>query len=251
LTTVLPQLFNRVREDGTVTPGQFNDQAVRILGQGSFDHGNKENRWHTFLTSDSALAAEFRDEFERAKAINLELRSRIVLAAGEVLPVSIFDGPIEGIGADISKLHKRIMEECDDFRSRDISQRAANLPITDPCRMVFYANMEDPFSKSLFSSLPVPDILFTKTQWSTTMALHFGVPIPTSRAHVGKHIQSVSRRGGPFIVDAHGHSLLTAPALRGGHIQRNHNGICSTIFYGLREARSPHLSSWRGNGPHL
>jgi hypothetical protein len=40
----------------------------------SFDHANKENRWCTFLASDSALAVEFRDEFERAKAINLELR---------------------------------------------------------------------------------------------------------------------------------------------------------------------------------
>jgi hypothetical protein len=29
--------------------------------------------------------------------------------------------------------------------------------------------------------------------------------------------------------------------LRGGHIQRNHNGICSTISDGLCEARCPHL----------
>jgi hypothetical protein len=63
---------------------------------------------------DSALAVEFRNEFERAKAINLELRSRIVFAAGEVLPASIFDGPIEGVGADISKLHKQIMQERDE-----------------------------------------------------------------------------------------------------------------------------------------
>jgi hypothetical protein len=54
---------------------------------------------------------EFRDEFERAKAINLELRSRIVLAAGGTQPVSMRDGPIEGLGADISELHKRIMKE--------------------------------------------------------------------------------------------------------------------------------------------
>jgi hypothetical protein len=60
-----------------------------------------------------------------------------------VLPVSIFDGPIEGSGADISKLHKRIKEERDEFRSRDLSQRAASLPITDPRRMAFYANSND------------------------------------------------------------------------------------------------------------
>jgi hypothetical protein len=30
----------------------------------------------------------------------------------------------------------------------------------------------------------------------------FGVPIPALRAHVGKHIQSGTLRGGPFIVDA-------------------------------------------------
>jgi hypothetical protein len=57
-----------------------------------------------------------------------------------VLPVSIFDGPIEGLGADISKLHKRIMEERDEFRFRDLLQRAASLPITDPRRMAFFAN---------------------------------------------------------------------------------------------------------------
>jgi hypothetical protein len=98
---------------------------------------------------------EFRDEFERSKAINLELRSRLVLAAGEVLPMSIFDGPIEGFGADISKLHKRIMEELDEFRSRDLSQRAASVPITDHRRMAFFANSKDLFSKSLFNGLPV------------------------------------------------------------------------------------------------
>jgi hypothetical protein len=75
---------------------------------------------------------EFRGEFERAKAINLEPWSRIVLAAGEVLPVRIFDGPIEWFKADISKLHNRIMEECDEFRSRDFSQRVANLPSLTP-----------------------------------------------------------------------------------------------------------------------
>jgi hypothetical protein len=80
LTTVLPQLIDRVGEDGTVKPGLFNDQAARILGQGPFDHASKENRWRTFLASDSALAVEFQDENERAKTINLELRSRIVLA---------------------------------------------------------------------------------------------------------------------------------------------------------------------------
>jgi hypothetical protein len=188
LTTVLPQLIDRVGEDGTVTPGLFNDQAARVLGQGSFDHDNKENRWRTLLASDSVLAVEFRGEFERAKVINSELRSRLALAAGEVLPVSIFDEPIEGFGADISKLHKRIMKERDGFRFRDLSQLAANLPITDPRRMAFFANSNDSFSKSLYSGLPVPNVNFTNTQWSTTNALHFGVPIPALRAHVGKHL---------------------------------------------------------------
>jgi hypothetical protein len=149
-----------------VTPGLFNDQAARILGPGSFDHATKENRWRFFLASDSALAVEFRDEFERAKAINLELRSRIVLVAGEVPPVSIFDGPIEGLGADISKLHKRIMEERDELRSRGLSQRAANIPVTDPQRMAFFANSIDSFSKSLFRGLLVPFICFTQAQWN-------------------------------------------------------------------------------------
>jgi hypothetical protein len=111
--------------------------------------------------------------------------------------------------------------------------------------MAFFANSKDSFSKSLYSGLPVPNVNFTNTQWSTTNALHFGVPIPALRAHVGKHKKSGSRRGGPHIVDAHGHNLLTAaPGLQVGHIQCNHNGICSTISDGLREAQIPH----RGGG---
>jgi hypothetical protein len=139
-----------------VAPGLFNDQAARILGQGSFDYDKEENRWRTFLASDSSFAVEFRGEFERAKAINLELRSRIALAAGEVPPVSIFDGPIEGFAADSKKLHKRIMEECDEFSFRDLSQRAANQPITDPRRMAFFANSNDSFLKVSLQRLARP-----------------------------------------------------------------------------------------------
>jgi hypothetical protein len=78
LTMVPPQLIDRVGEDGTVTPGLFNNQAARILGPGSFDHANKENRWRTFLTSDSALAVEFRNECEWTKAINLSYGAGLV-----------------------------------------------------------------------------------------------------------------------------------------------------------------------------
>jgi hypothetical protein len=92
--------------------------------------------------------------------------------------------------------------------------------------------------------LPVPNVNFTNTQRSTKNALHFGVPIQALRAHVGKHLQSGMRRGGPYIVDPHGLNILTAPALPGEHIQRNHSSICSTISDGLREAQIPH----RGGG---
>jgi hypothetical protein len=156
-----------------------------------------------------------------------------------VLPVSNFDGPIEGFGADIRKLHKRIMEERDEFRFRDLSQRAANLPITDPRRTAFFANSNDSFSKSLYSGLHVPNVNFTNT--------HNGVQqIRCISVYRFRHLEltSGSRRGGPHIVDPHGLNLLTAPALKGGHIQRNHNGICSTIFDGLREAQI----RYRGEG---
>jgi hypothetical protein len=59
---------------------------------------------------------------------------------------------------------------------------------------------------------------------------------PDRQAHSAGHAW-----GGPFIVDAHGHNPLTAPDLRGEHIQRKHKGTCSTISDGLREARCPHL----------
>jgi hypothetical protein len=89
-------------------------------------------------------------------------------------------GPSKGFWADISKLHKRIMEERDEFRFRDLLQRAANLPITDPRRLAFFANSKDSFSKSPYSGLPVPNVNITNTQWSTANVLHFGVPIHAS-----------------------------------------------------------------------
>jgi hypothetical protein len=98
LTTVLPQLIDRAREDGTVTPGLFNDQAARILGPDPSTTPTSKNQLRFFLASDSALAEEFRDEYEWAKALNLQLRSRIVLAADEVLLVSIFDGAMSWNG---------------------------------------------------------------------------------------------------------------------------------------------------------
>jgi hypothetical protein len=240
LPTVLTQLIDRLEEDGAVTPGLFNDQAAWILGAGSFDHADKENRWCTFLASRSALAGEFRDDYERVKALNLELRSRIVLAADEVLPGNIFDWAIEGPGADISKLLKLVMEERNEFSFRVLSQRAAALPVTHR-QMAFVANPKNSFSKSLFSGLPMP------SGSSTSVALHFGIPIPALRAHIGKLIHSGIRRGGSFVVDAHEHFLLTATALRGEHSQHNNNNcICSTISGGLREAQCPHL----GAGTH-
>jgi hypothetical protein len=63
-------------------------------------------------------------------------------------------------------------------------------------------------------------------QLSTVVALHFDIPITAPRAHVGKHLQSGARRGGLFIVDAHGQNLLTALAFSDG----------------LREARIPHFA---------
>jgi hypothetical protein len=190
-----------------VTPGLFNDQAARILGARSFNHANKENRWRFFLASDSMLAGEFRDEYERAMVLNLELRSQIVLAADEMLPGIIFDGAIEGFWADISKLHKRIMKERNELSFRVLSQRAATLPVTDYRRMAFFANSNDSLSKSCFSGLPISSTRFTQTKWSTAVALHFVIPIPELRAQICNPSQPGMRRGSPFIVDAHGHSL--------------------------------------------
>jgi hypothetical protein len=54
--------------------------------------------------------------------------------------------------------------------------------------MAFFANSEGSFSKSRFSDLLIPSTRFMQTQWSTTNALHFGIPIPALSAHVGKHM---------------------------------------------------------------
>ena len=140
------------------------------------------------------------------------------------------------------------MEERHDFRFRVLSQRAAALPKTDPRRIAFFANSKDPFAKSLFSGLPVPDTRFTQAQWSTVVALHFGVAIPALKAHVGKSIKTGSRQI-HAVVDAEGHVVLSAPTQRGGDFQHNHISICNTISMWLTKGSLPHLGG--GQRPHL
>jgi hypothetical protein len=53
---------------------------------------------------------------------------------------------LKKFAADNEKLHKWVMEERHEFRFRDLSQRAASLPITDPCRIAFFANSNVSFS---------------------------------------------------------------------------------------------------------
>ena len=240
LVGVLPQLIDK-KEGGNVVPGLFHEHAVQFLGAGSFDDDNTNDRWRFFLSSGSSIAADFRGEYERAKKINLDLRSQIVLEADEDQPPSIFDAPIEGFGANVVKLHKRIMEERQEFSFRVLTQRAAALQISDPRRIVFFANSKDPFPKSLFSGLPVPGLRFSRAEWTTAVAVHFGVPVPALRAHVGKPIKTNPRQNPPTVVDEHGHTLLRARGLTGGHIQQNHNKISGIFSRSLKEAGIPHL----------
>jgi hypothetical protein len=137
------------------------------------------------------------------------------------------------------------MEERHDFSFRVLSQRAEALPVTDPRRIAFFANSMDPFAKSMFSGLPVPDTRFTQAQWSTVVALHFGLPIPALKPHVGKTIKTGKRKrngdeNAAVIVDAYGHFLLSTTAQCGGDFQHNHISICNIISVWLRKASLSH-----------
>ena len=126
------------------------------------------------------------------------------------------------------------------LKSQLIGDRARNLPADDARRMAFQANAACPFARQLLGSLPIAEVPFTPSEWTTAVALHMGVPAPALKNRVGETIRN--NPNCPFTsVDHFGHNLTTVAGIEGGGTQRNHNAITRIISASLTSAGIKHL----------
>jgi hypothetical protein len=245
LCLVLPQLIDRTNDDGNVTKGLF-PKLSTVLGAGSFDSVNSDNRWSPFLASGSEIAAEFASEFLKGKHIHMAATDSLTPQL-QPRPASIYDTPLQGFGAGLKKVQKLIQDERQDLLFQLLTQRALALPTSDPRRMAFLANSKDPFATKLLGSLPHPDVRFDAREWTTAVALHLGVPIPALKAHVGSRIVNHPNCQ-QLTVDPHGYNLTTVTGLKGGGTIRNHNSIGMAISSCLVKAGIQHRGGGNDHG---
>jgi hypothetical protein len=133
---------------GSTERGFFHEQLVSVLGEGSFDHGNAENRWTTFLQSNSRIAKESKEEYYRAKEITQALIDRIDWGDQEPYKSKVFEVPLEGFGFATKKLHKEIMDERHALTAQLLEQRATMLPRGDKRRMAFFCKQGLPICEN-------------------------------------------------------------------------------------------------------
>jgi len=239
ICNVIPQLIEHKDATDTIIPGLF-PSLSNILGAGSFDNANGETRWQHFLSTDSQVAAEFRSEYDKGKAIHAALVIQTNQAPDSESPRSIFDQTVNEFGFGIKKIHKTIQDERQYLQHIILTNRAHNLPISDIRRMAFLANGADPFARQFLGTTPVADTPFTPNEYTTAVALHMGVPVQVLKNHIGEAI-----RNNPNCqfasVDHYGHNLTTVVGIEGGGTQRNHNTISRTISNSLSAAGIKHL----------
>jgi hypothetical protein len=239
ICNVIPQFLDRTDKEGSTTPGLFPHLAT-VLGVGSFNAANSTHRWAPFIASGSAIASEFVLEYNKCKTEHSTLVDSLALPHGTKRPESIFDTPIDGFGEGIKKVHKKIQDELQELRFRCLTQRAATLPCTDARRKAFFANSTDQFACKLLGNLPHPEVSFTPSEWTTSVAIHMGVPVAALRSSVGATIHNNSNS--PYTsVDPFGYKLTTVAGIEGGGTQRNHNTTARAISSGLSKAGISHL----------
>jgi hypothetical protein len=163
ICNVIPQLIEHKDATDTIIPGLF-PSLSNILGAGSFDNANGEIRWQHFLSTDSQVAAEFRSEYDKGKAIHAALVIQTNQAPDSESPRSIFDQTVNEFGFGIKKIHKTIQDERQYLQHIILTNRAHNLPISDIRRMAFLANGADPFARQFLGTTPVADTPFTPNE---------------------------------------------------------------------------------------
>ena len=137
LLNALPQMLDETSAGGVTTKGLFNDLGT-VPGAASFLDTNKDTRWDHFLASDSAVAIEFKSEYDRQKALNDAVRQAIIDVSGEAMPKAlqarVFDVPISSFGVGVKKVQKAVMEERSKLRFALVHLRMCKLSYEDPRR---------------------------------------------------------------------------------------------------------------------
>ena len=133
-----------------------------------------ETRWQHFLSTGSQAAAEFRNEYDKGKAIHAALAIQTNQTTDSDSPRSTFDQTADEFGFGIKKIHKTIQDERQNLKHLILASRAHSLPINDIWRMAFLANGADPFARQFLGTTPVADTPFTPNEYTTAVALHMG-----------------------------------------------------------------------------
>jgi hypothetical protein len=241
ICNTVPQFLPHTDSTGQLIAGLF-PQLSDVLGPNSFDHFNRDTRWRHFLSSSSSIAAEFANQYTKGKTIHQSIIQELVTQHVPAMDrfLSIYDTPLEGFGADTIKIQRLIQNERQDLQFKLLTQRAKAISSDDPRRLAFFANSTDAFACKLLGNLPHAQVKFSPREFTTAVALHMGIRIPSLKAFVDDPILNNSKSP-PLSVDPHGYNLTTVTGIKGGGTQTNHNTICTFLSSGLTDASIKHL----------
>jgi hypothetical protein len=234
LCLTVPQLIDHINSDGEHVQGLFKN-LTPLLGENSFNSDNAETRWVRFFSSGSNISIEFQNRIIQAKSLHEQLMSESSTPTS-----SIFDEPIIKFAHTIKKVQKAIIDERQNLLMCQLTDRASRLPPQDARRQAFYANSKCPFANKLLGAPPHPTVNFSPRQFTTSVAMHFGIPLPILHNDINKRIRNNSNCR-PLQVDPWGFNLTTVNGVTGGDTQRNHNGIARAVSECFKEAGIRHL----------
>jgi hypothetical protein len=92
-------------------------------------------------------------------------------------PQSILTQPIDGMGGDEGKLHKRAFIALNDVKAAAMQGRARALPADSITRTSFFGAGKDKIAHAIVDGHPVKGIEFTSLEYSTAIQNYFGVPL--------------------------------------------------------------------------
>ena len=154
--------------------------------------------------------------------------------------------PAEGLGAGIDKLQKQSFNVITQFRNEAMKLRARNLPVGDPRRNAYFEAVDDPFAKTLMSSLPNNDCAFTSEEFRSAVQNKFAVDQTMCLPYLGLPITN-SPNCRSELVDPLGYSIKTTSGIKGDGIRHLHDQLVDVISSWLSKARVPHQGGKYGN----
>ena len=214
LCQAVPALIDRADAYGRVTQG-FMPSLRGLLGEGSFDEGNEEFRFHGLLASGVPSANVFLSQWEAMRQ--------------EVGPVD--DGPLSqparAAGAGVGKMQRSLTRQREQVRFQTLDVEIRALPAGD-MRRAAWVNLNR-FSTVWVTALPGNDAAMTNAEFQEVSTFYYGLPSPACAPVVGQRIA-----GTRATVDPHGCRLTTA-TLPGDGWRTQHDAIKWRIHEDAKE----------------